>query len=861
MGTGDEMRRFWSWLGLNAGRHAGLVSLVGLLLTVGLGSGLTQLQFRTDNASYLNTTDRAYVDNAAYQRAFGGDDMVTMFTMNNGRFVGQLLSSADRRVFERVTTELQRAPGVQSVITPLAVAELTNALLQSPAGITASVAGRMQLAAARAPQPAASAALRVRDAVDSLKRYDAIPPSQRTLDNPLWQIFLLLGNDGHMRPGIDAYFPDLRHAEMFVRLVGGQSIEQESRSAAAVTAIMDRARFPGATTVTTGAPALLRDLNDYLRGGLLILTGVAAAIMVALLLLLFDVRWRLLPFAVVAVGLVWAFGLAGWVHIPITLVTIAALPVMLGIGIDYAIQMHARVEEEVVLDRVAHPIQATARNLCPALVVVTLDAVFCFMALQVSSVPMIRQFGVLLAVGVAVICLGSILGPLAVLGVREHRSPTRPRRDFSRGRLSRLAAWLGSLPTATAVPLALVSAVVLVAGLAVEGRLQIQTNAIDWVNQHSTLVQDVHAVERGVGTAGELDVLVRAPNVFSPTTIAFVSRFEQQVAAEDASRLQPAISLVSMAEALTAVPGAQTVLPTAGQLFTIWAMAPPSLRSVLAGRHGTALSIVFRSKTADLTKLASAVSTIEAVHPPPGVSVDPAGIAEVGVGLLTNLEQNRALITYLAIVFVFAWLALRLRSLVRAVLSVVPVLIAVGLANLVAFGLSLKLSPVTAVGGPLVVAVCTEFTSLLLLRYIEERSRGLAPRDAFATTSARTGRAFIVSGLTAVAGVAVMATSSLPLLQGFGMVVAVNVAVALVCALVILPPIVVWADQRGWVSRGMLRPDPEARPLVGSGAGHRGLTSVAIARALAQRGGAAFVPPEARSTPTGPPGRQASGPT
>ena len=30
---------------------------------------------------------------------------------------------------------------------------------------------------------------------------------------------------------------------------------------------------------------------------------------------------------------------------------------MFGIGIDYAIQMHARVEEEVVIDRAPHPIQ------------------------------------------------------------------------------------------------------------------------------------------------------------------------------------------------------------------------------------------------------------------------------------------------------------------------------------------------------------------------------------------------------------------------------------------------------------------------------------------------------------------------
>src|SRR5437868_2080591 len=100
--------------------------------------------------------------------------------------------------------------------------------------------------------------------------------------------------------------------------------------------------------------------------------------MIVILTVLFSVRWRLLPLGVVLVGVIWAFGLAGYLSIPLSLVTIAGLPVMLGVGIDYAIQMHARVEEEVIVQHMTEedPIQVTARNLCPALLVVTFDAVF-----------------------------------------------------------------------------------------------------------------------------------------------------------------------------------------------------------------------------------------------------------------------------------------------------------------------------------------------------------------------------------------------------------------------------------------------------------------------------------------------------
>jgi predicted RND superfamily exporter protein len=121
-----------------------------------------------------------------------------------------------------------------------------------------------------------------------------------------------------------------------------------------------------------------------------------------------------------------------------------------------------------------------------------------------------------------------------------------------------------------------------------------------------------------------------------------------------------------------------------------------------------------------------------------------------------------------------------------------------------AYVFDIKLSPMTAVGGPLVVAACTEFTSLILLRFVEERRRGLEPQEAVEVAASRTGRAFVVSGLTAIVGVAVLSFSSLPLLRDFGRIVAVNVTFALLSALVVLPPMLIWADRRGWVSRGLL---------------------------------------------------------
>jgi hypothetical protein len=48
----------------------------------------------------------------------------------------------------------------------------------------------------------------------------------------------------------------------------------------------------------------------------------------------------------------------------------------------------------------------------------------------------------------------------------------------------------------------------------------------------------------------------------------------------------------------------------------------------------------------------------------------------------------------------------------------------------------------------------------------------------------------------------------MPLLSDFGVIVAINITVALLSALIVLPPILVWADQHNWVSRGLLKAPP-----------------------------------------------------
>ena len=135
------------------------------------------------------------------------------------------------------------------------------------------------------------------------------------------------------------------------------------------------------------------------------------------------------------VGVIWAFGLLGYSGFKLSLVTIAGLPILIGLGVEFAIQVHNRVEEEVLQDSAEGAFPETLMHIGPALGVSTVAGVIACLALLASQVPMIREFGILLAVGIVMLFVAAIIIPVAVLSIRERRSP--PPRPASRGSSSR----------------------------------------------------------------------------------------------------------------------------------------------------------------------------------------------------------------------------------------------------------------------------------------------------------------------------------------------------------------------------------------------------------------------------------------
>ena len=126
---------------------------------------------------------------------------------------------------------------------------------------------------------------------------------------------------------------------------------------------MPQWKLSKAEYTVTGAPVVADDLTGALAGSTLRLLIAGLVLMALVLALVFRSRLRLVPLVVALAAVAITFGATALLGLPLTMASIAVLPVLLGLGVDYAIQYQARVQEEggpETAARVAVPVIATA---------------------------------------------------------------------------------------------------------------------------------------------------------------------------------------------------------------------------------------------------------------------------------------------------------------------------------------------------------------------------------------------------------------------------------------------------------------------------------------------------------------------
>ncbi|HEY5052287.1 MAG TPA: MMPL family transporter, partial [Solirubrobacterales bacterium] len=531
-------------------------------------------------------------------------------------------------------------------------------------------------------------------------------------------------------------------------------------------------------------------------------------------------RFRLLPLALAlgAAGL--TFGLLSLFGGSLTMASIAVLPILIGLAVDYAIQLQARYDEAVAAGlRGAEAARSAAAAGGPTIGAACLATGAGFLALQLSPTPMVRSFGLLLVIGIAIAFALAMTAGFAALSLRgdgpresmaNRLTSLQDRAAAFSGRLGERSIALSLAHSRRVLGIGLTLALV---GWLASTQISTVSDIRQLAPQSLPAVRDLNELQDATGVSGELDVSVEAPDLTDPATIEWMAAFKKRVLSSNgfvgakASCLHAEICPGPALSDFVAGGGGpltrQGIRATVAQLpdYDLAQVAPRDAKTGGLG-HTALMAFGIRAQSLDdqqalIERVRGEIGAVgSASGPPEGVNVQLTGLPVIAAESASDLSSSRYWLALAGIVLVALTLLTVYRSVSRALVPLAPIVLATGWSSLVLWITGIPLNPMSAALGALTVAIATEFSVILAARFHEEKRAGRPLAEALRQSYSRTGAAVLASGITATAGFAVLIASDIQMLRDFGFVTVIDLAVALVGVMLVLPAALVWTEKR-----------------------------------------------------------------
>ncbi|PKL58297.1 MAG: hydrogenase expression protein HypA, partial [Methanomicrobiales archaeon HGW-Methanomicrobiales-5] len=310
---------------------------------------------------------------------------------------------------------------------------------------------------------------------------------------------------------------------------------------------------PGVKVELSGSPAFSQQMSSGLMSNMGILIGGALILMIITMGILFSyVRHRFMPVLLVAIGLVTSLGLMGLFGINLNMAVVGAFPVLIGLGIDYAIQFHARFDEEARKGSLNDAVFMTVTRTGPAVMYAMLATSMGFLAMYVSTVPMIRSFGIVSIIGINtcfwISCIG--MPTLALLlnyqpkqeqtelcyavGTDACDTIIKSPKNSRNNKSSKKSSFsYGQFLTSTSVkiaknpiPILLVAGLIALIGFQIDPTIPVESSENAFVPSDMPAKINIDKVTRIIGATSTADFLVQGSRVTDLDTVIWIKGFQ-----------------------------------------------------------------------------------------------------------------------------------------------------------------------------------------------------------------------------------------------------------------------------------------------------------------------------------------------
>jgi|LGVF01.2.fsa_nt_gb predicted RND superfamily exporter protein len=266
-----------------------IILLASLLIFAILLAGVMKIEMATGNDTLIEPSTQEYLDNYNYQEEFGSDPIIVIY---KGESVQDLFTVENLTGLKTLQTQLLNYEEVFVVNSPAVL-------------------------------------------------FPVIPAQQAMLDASIYDEF------GNLKTMFSEFVIDDQYMRIAIVLKGEVPDTIVIEIIDTINIFLEEEGLTD-TTLVSGKPVLDLSIKTSMTSSMQQMMALSALLMIIILFIVFRVRWRLLPLSLILIAVIATIGIMGWLNIGITMVSMAAFPILIGLGIDYSIQFQSRYAEEIL---------------------------------------------------------------------------------------------------------------------------------------------------------------------------------------------------------------------------------------------------------------------------------------------------------------------------------------------------------------------------------------------------------------------------------------------------------------------------------------------------------------------------------
>ena len=539
----------------------------------------------------------------------------------------------------------------------------------------------------------------------------------------------------------------------------------------------------------SGVSVLRTEYVRYmLRDNFIFLPPIALILITMLSYIFRSWVFVLLPMITVLTTVLWLLGFMGLVGLEINIMTYVVPTLLFIIGVSDAIHIQARFRENMAKDNSSpkESMLITMMQMSKVIFLTSLTTAIGFIALTTTSINIVQEFGLEIALGVMIAWFISIL--VVPSGIMLFRAFD----DKNRSTFSPLLYWLAD--TIPRRPWLFITIPLIISFTMIYKIKDVSTDAslMDDLRPKNKLYQDLKFTEKYFGGVLPFEVLISIDpsnnkKIIEPEIFPYIDKVESLLRSEmEESRF---FSLSTFLRSVKRIRGDDVEAIYSQEMIEriIEEQSKQDLKLVSNDKKMTRVTGLIENRTSsEMKKIYNKLDSLSNSFPP-YLSIECTGTTVVALRTNDYLVQSLVNSLGLALFFISIVMAVmfKARSILFAslVTNLIPIFTILGI--IAWFGVSIR--PPTAMTFAVALGIAVDDSLHFLLRYRKELRQGMNRVDAIKSTIINTGSALMITTTILVSGFSILLFSAfLPTYQ-FGLLSASMIGVALLCDITLLP--------------------------------------------------------------------------